>query len=140
MANGNRIPLDENRRTVIAGVSSADGVTIEPVEVDPSTGRLLVNATLTGTTKQPSASTITSVGDTTSSTTLLSANTSRLEAEFYNNSTAVLYLLKGSGTASSMNFTVALNQGDYYTTDYTGQTNGVWASDTGGYVLVTESE
>jgi hypothetical protein len=45
MANGNRIPLDENRRTLAAGVSSADGVTILPLEVDPNTGELLTTAT-----------------------------------------------------------------------------------------------
>lgn len=87
----------------------------------------------------PKTPSTTSVANTITSTTLLSSNASRLEAEFYNASTAILYLLKGSGTASSSNYTVQMNQGDYYVTDYTGQINGVWASAPGGSVFITES-
>lgn len=80
-----------------------------------------------------------SVGDTITSTQLIAANAARKEVEFYNNSSAILYLLKGTGTASSANYTVQLNQGDYYTTDITSALTGVWASDAGGSVLITES-
>jgi hypothetical protein len=44
-----RIPLDPNRRNVIAGVSSTPGDdNIYPAEVDPATGRLLVTSTAGG--------------------------------------------------------------------------------------------
>ena len=138
MANAKR---DENRTPTIQGVSNADGSTPLTPYVDSTTNRLLTNATVTGTVsqKQPSTPTVTTVGDATSSTQLLASNANRIEAEFINNSSAVLYILKGSGTASSSNYTVSLNQGDYYITNYTGQINGIWASDAGGSVLITES-
>ena len=39
-----RIPRDQNRAPVMGAVSSADGVTVEPLEINTSTGRLLVDA------------------------------------------------------------------------------------------------
>lgn len=132
---------DDNFVPSLLGISSTNGNEVAAAAVDPITNRLLVTGILTGTInqEQPSTPTVTSVGDTTSSTTLLASNSNRLEAEFYNNSTAILYLLKGSGTASSTNYTVQMAQGDYYTTSYTGIVKGVWASDAGGSVLITES-
>lgn len=38
-----RIPRDQNRVPVIAGVSSVDGLTVLPAEINPTTGRLLVD-------------------------------------------------------------------------------------------------
>lgn len=40
-----RAPRDANRIPVTYGISSADGVTVVPIEVNPSTGRLLVDST-----------------------------------------------------------------------------------------------
>lgn len=93
---------------------------------------------VTGAT-QPTTPTSTSISDTITSTQLLAANTARKEAEFYNGSSAILYLLKGSGTASATNYTAQLNQGDYYTTNITSAIQGVWASAAGGKVYITES-
>lgn len=87
----------------------------------------------------PSASAVTSVGDSITSATLIAANTSRKEVEFINKSSATLYLLKGAGTASSTNHTVALETNDYYSSDSTVAFVGVWSSDAGGTVLITES-
>lgn len=42
-----RTPRDQNRVPASFGVSSVDGVTTEPFEVNPSTGRLLVDAAVT---------------------------------------------------------------------------------------------
>lgn len=39
-----RIPLDQNRRNVAAGVSTSDGLTVLPLEVDPLTGQLQVSS------------------------------------------------------------------------------------------------
>ena len=92
-----------------------------------------------GTPTSPSTPTVTTVGDSITSGQLIASNTSRKEVEFYNNSSATLYLLKGSGTASSTNYTVSLAQGDYYTSNITSAFQGVWSSDAGGSVLITSS-
>ncbi len=97
------------------------------------------DGTSIGVGNQPSTPTVTTVGDTVTSTQLIASNTSRKEVEFYNGSTAILYLLKGTGTASATNYTVQLNQGDYYNSDVTSAFQGVWASDAAGNVLITST-
>lgn len=90
-------------------------------------------------TAQPSTPVTTSVNDTTSATTLIAANSNRLEVEFLNTSSSILYLLKGTGTPSATNHTVALNQGDYYSSTIKSAFKGVWSADSTGAVLITES-
>lgn len=82
---------------------------------------------------QPSTATQTSVAAATSSTALLSANAARLGATVYNDSTAILYVLLGSGTASTSAYTVQVAAGGYYEVPYgyTGAIKGIWASATG---------
>lgn len=109
------------------------------IKGDPATGRMLVNVTGTTNPTPPSTPVVTAVGDSITSGTLVAANTSRKEVEFYNGSSAILYLLKGTGTASASNYTVQLNQGDYYGSDITSAFVGIWASATGGKVYITES-
>lgn len=125
-----------NNHTLVA-VSNTDGETPVYLYADPTTHGLVLSGTIN--VSQPSAATVTSVGDTATSTPLIASNTSRKEIEFFNSSSAILYLLKGSGTASASNYTAQLNQGDYYTSNATTAFQGVWASDAGGSVLVTES-
>lgn len=86
----------------------------------------------------PSSSSVTSVNDTASSTTLLAANTSRKEAIIYNDSTAILYVKFGT-TASATDFTYKV-QPDAAIEDirYTGRIDGVWASDASGAARITE--
>lgn len=85
----------------------------------------LLNRTKSSTPSQ------TSVNDTNASTTILSSNTDRLGATITNDSSAILYLLLGSGTASATNYTVRMTQYGYYEVPfgYTGQINGIWATD-----------
>jgi len=90
-------------------------------------------------TNPPSNPVVASVSDSAASVQLIAANANRKGTEFYNTSSAILYLLKGAGTASATNFTVALNRDDYYESDFTGAFQGVWESDAGGLVLITES-
>jgi hypothetical protein len=92
-----------------------------------------------GLTAGPTGVNKSSVGDTTTSTVLIDANSNRKEVEFYNTSTAILYLLKDGGVASSTNCTVAIQATGWYRTSYRGQITGVWASDAGGTVQITES-
>jgi hypothetical protein len=76
--------------------------------------------------------TITSVAGAASSTELLAANTSRLGATIYNESTAVLYLAL-AGSASVTAYTIQIAAGGYYECPfgYVGAIYGIWASATG---------
>lgn len=97
-------------------------------------GNLLVsNASGAGT------SAVTSVNDTSSSTTLKSSNASRKEIIIQNTSSAILYIKYGT-TASSTDFTVSLAQNDILIEDkYTGRIDGIWASDPNdGAAKITE--
>lgn len=83
------------------------------------------------------------VAGSTSSVTVLASNTSRNGATFYNDSTAICYLLIGTGTASSTVFSVYLGPSMLYELPlfkggtYTGIVSGIWASATGN-MRVTE--
>lgn len=90
-------------------------------------------ATVSGTVNPTRAGTGThsSVNDTATSTTLLAANGSRLGGTIFNDSSALLYVLWGSGTASSTNYSVRVYSNGYVEipSNYTGIVVGVWASD-----------
>lgn len=104
-----------------------------------STGALLTSTTIAALTS--TTATTTTVADTASSTTILASNANRRGASVSNDSSAVLYLLLGSGTASATNYTVRLAQYGYYEVPYnfTGQLTGIWATDPGdGAARVTE--
>jgi len=106
------------------------------VVLDGSVYRLRVEAS----SKVPTASSQTSVPASASSVTILVANSSRLGATFYNDSTKDLYLLMGSGPASTSSYSVMLSKnGGYYELPfgYTGILVGIWDG-TGGAVRVTE--
>ena len=81
----------------------------------------------------PTTSAGTSVAAATSSTSILAANTARLGATVYNDSTAICYLYLNSGTASTTAFTVQIAAGGYYEVPFTyrGAIKAVWASATG---------
>ena len=82
-----------------------------------------------------SSSTVTTVNASASDTTLLAANANRKGFIIFNNSTAILYILLASGTSSSTNFSILLNQNESLIIDntclYTGIIKGIWASATG---------
>jgi len=88
-----------------------------------------------------STGTISTINDTATSTTLLAANGSRVGGTLYNDSSAVLYVLWGSGTASASNYSVRLYSSGYVEipVNYTGVVTGVWATDPNdGACRVTE--
>lgn len=74
----------------------------------------------------------TSVAGNVGNVTLLSANSNRLGATVFNDSTATLYLKLGT-TASTSSFTVMMAPSGYYEVpfNYTGQIDGIWSSGTG---------
>ena len=82
-----------------------------------------------------SSSTVTTVNASVSDTTLLASNANRKGLIIFNNSTAILYILLTSGTSSSTNFSILLNQNESLIIDntclYTGIIKGIWASATG---------
>ena len=62
-------------------------------------------------------------------------------ATILNTDTNALYVLIGTGSASSTKYTVALNQGDYFETPpfYREEAiTGIWAANGSGAALVTE--
>lgn len=88
--------------------------------------------------KQSSTGTQTSVSASATTVTVLAANSSRVGAAVYNDSTALLYLKCGA-TASSTSHTVQIVAGGYWEAPYgyTGIIDGIWASATGS-ARVTE--
>lgn len=96
--------------------------------VDGTTG----SATPVGTSAAGTGAT-TSVASSATTVTLLAANSARLGATVYNDSTQVLYLLLGAGTASASVYTVQIAAGSYYEVPFrfTGVLTGLWASANG---------
>jgi len=126
---GSTIPTSAN---LYAG---SDGTNLRAMSVD-SSGRL--NANIIGTTTvsnalatTPAVTTFTSI----TSATLIASNTSRKMLTIQNTGSGILYVLFGTGTASSTNFSVQLNSSDYYENDfYNGQVNAIFASSGTAYV------
>lgn len=83
--------------------------------------------------------TTTSVASSATAVTLKAANTNRLGLTVYNDSTAVLYVLLGAGTASASVYTVQMAAGAYYEVPFrfTGIVTGLWAS-VNGNARITE--
>jgi hypothetical protein len=111
--------------------------------------RWLLMAQLSGTNPDGSAyttsgavrsgtSAVTSVASSASNVQLLAANTNRVGATFYNDSTQVLYLKLGV-TASTSSYTIQMAANGYYEVPYgyTGEIDGIWAS-ANGNARITE--
>lgn len=73
-----------------------------------------------------------SVAGSVTSVSILAANTGRLGATVFNDSTSALYLKLGA-TASATSYTVKMFQNDYFETPfgYTGAIDGIWDVATG---------
>jgi hypothetical protein len=81
-----------------------------------------------------STATKTNVTSVITSTTILAANTARRGALIFNDSTALLYLSYGTGTASTTSFSVRVAAGALFvidTTLWTGAITGIWAAANG---------
>lgn len=97
-------------------------------------------AAINGNTAGATAAVTSNASVTTSNSTVLAANTSRKGAAFYNDSADRVYLKFGA-TASTTDFTVALDQDDVLVLengDYSGIVDGITASGTSN-VKVTEA-
>ena len=95
-----------------------------------------------------SKATLTSVGDESSSTSLIAANPERTGLLLTNTSSAILYILLGGGTATATtahSLRLAASGGQIDLSDISGRCfkgaiSGIWASDAGGAVNITELE
>jgi hypothetical protein len=104
---------------------------------------LLATASEPSTTPATSTSTCTSVSAAVADTALLAANSGRITAAIYNDSTATLYLKLGTG-ASTTSFTAKVLANGYYELPigangriYSGAINGYWSA-ANGAARVTE--
>lgn len=96
------------------------------------------------TTSAPASSataTITNVSSANVDTPLIAANTSRKGLYFYNDSTAILYLLFGTGVASTTNYTLQIPAQGFYevpvSPNFIGGFHGIWSA-VNGAVRITE--
>ena len=94
------------------------------------------NGTLYGVAE---TGTLSNVAGSITSGTILAANAARIGATIWNDSTAILYLRLGTGTASATACTVKMVGDSYYELPfgYAGIVVGVWSSATGA-ARVTE--
>jgi hypothetical protein len=94
------------------------------------------------TPKTTSTATKTSVAAAASDTAILSSNSSRKGAKFYNDSTAICYLSEGSGAASTSSYTVQIPANGFYEQPpepvYTGAYRAIWSA-ANGNLRITEN-
>lgn len=95
-----------------------------------------------GTSAAAATSTTTPVAGAAATTLLKAANTSRKGLIIANDSTSILYVLLGTGTASATNYTFAIAAkatvaADRTITGYTGAVQGIWSA-ANGFAYVSE--
>lgn len=104
-------------------------------------GGSLAHITNFPATATPTTSTQSRVSGAASATSILSANASRKRMIIVNESTAIAYLLIGTGTVSATNYTYQLNPYDQYETsiqnEWQGAVYAIWSSAT-GFMQITE--
>jgi hypothetical protein len=91
-------------------------------------------------TAVPTTSAVTNVSSVATATAgnLLAANVNRKRYSLFNDSTAVAYVLEGSGIASATNYSYQIQAGGYFnTTEWGGAVSAAWAS-ANGAARVTE--
>ena len=120
------MPANASKVSILGKDEATAASLTNPVPVDSSAGG---SATATPTNVASSASSV----------TILVANTARVGAAVYNDSTQILYLLLGTSAASTTNYTVQMGTLSYYEVPfgYVGRINGIWAS-ANGNARVTE--
>lgn len=122
IASGVAVPVSDNSTTL---------------SVDDGGSSLTVDGTITAR-KAAGTATITTQADQASNATLKASNGNRLAIIILNDSTAILYVKYGA-TATSDDFTHKLQPGDVLREEsYTGQIDGIWASDASGKARITE--
>jgi len=138
------VALDSNSLTALENIS----VTFPSTQnVSVQNTSLAVTGPLTDTLLRASAVSVTDRGTTgqatvtnfnfTASTAIAASNSARKLLTIFNEGTGLLHVLYGAGTASTSNYSVRLNSGDYLEIEkYTGAVTGIFASS--GMARVTE--
>ena len=138
---GNPVGTTTNPLVTTASASGVQNVRIEDGASTTLATVTAANALLVDTSQsRSSTATQTSVAGSASSVTILASNANRKMAVVYNDSTAILYLLLGTGPASTSTYTVQIPAQGYFELPlptFTGQLTGIWASATGN-ARVTE--
>lgn len=118
---------------------------LDPSDVDYYDAEVALNKILQilgGPNGSTANAVVAAVADTATSTTLLAANADRVGLKIFNDSDATLFVLFGSGTASSSNYSLKIRPQQLHEDKgngvYKGQINGIWSSDSTGSALVTE--
>lgn len=90
-------------------------------------------------TNKATASTVTSVAQSTSNTQLLAANANRVFASIYNNTGQKMFIKLGT-TASTTSYSIQLMPNSYWEvpSDWTGEIDAVWSGNGSSSALVTE--
>lgn len=117
---------DEHRQVVVLG----DPATAANVAFVTADNRLQVKTDYSATPA------VTSVAITVTSSTLLAADATngRIGVILYNDTAQILYILLGTGTASTTNFSFEMPPGAYWESprNYVHAITGIWPSTTGG--------
>jgi hypothetical protein len=127
--------VDSSGRQILVGAGTAGS----PVGGVVSIQGVTSGTPLQITNQKTDTSTVSSVAGSTSTTTILASNTSRLGFTVYNASTKSMYLKLGSA-ASTSSYSVLLVKDAYWEDPfgYTGIVTAVWDSGVSGNALVTE--
>ena len=109
---------------------------VPPVQIVDASGNQITS--FSSTVSLATTSSVTSVNDTASNTTLLSANILRRGFRLQNDSTQTAYVKYGT-TATTTDYTVQLLPGAYLEEEnYTGRVDCIWAADASGAMKITE--
>jgi hypothetical protein len=125
-----------NLNATVIGAGTAGTANSGVVTIQGISGMTPVSVTQ----NKANTSAVTTVAGATSTTSILASNANRQFAAIYNNTNKNMYVLLGTGTASSSNFTTLLMQDVYWElpVDYTGAVQAAWANGVTGNALVTE--
>lgn len=120
--------------TGTAGTAATGVVTVQGIA-----GGTAIPVSGTFTTNKSTTGTMSSVGASVTSVTVLASNGSRVGAAFYNDSSSVAFLAISATAASATAFTIRLLPNSYtdLDLDYTGQCNAIWTTASGS-MRVTE--
>jgi hypothetical protein len=117
----------------IQGVSSGVAVAVSGPVTDTQLRASSIPVSDRGSVGQATVTTFTS----TSSLVLMASNSARKLLTVFNEGSGLLYLLYGAGTATTANYSVRINSGDYLEIEkYTGTVTGIYG--TAGTARVTE--
>lgn len=133
--NGNLRALDTAAGTTLSSILAALGAGIKILDQDDVPLNYVAPASSTRSDI---------VDDDSPAQACLGSVPTRQAAMFYNDSTAIAYLLVDEGTASATNFTIKMDPGGYYELPqtangvYTDAISCIWSADASGSMRVTE--